>query len=87
VSQATGLKSVPHKGVPVQTAFYEWMHQVRKWVRKLPRLPHDVDEARLHPEFTPLFQRLPDPLQIPFELELESILAADDREVDSTEQS
>ncbi|QSO47814.1 hypothetical protein [Alicyclobacillus mengziensis] len=68
-----------------QMTFYMFMEHVEKWVQPLQQRPADAEEARLNPEFQKLFESLPDPLQIPFETELDAILADGDRHVDSTE--
>lgn len=70
-----------------QAAFYQFVDRVRVWVAHLDNRPSDVEKAKLQPDFSMLFELLPDPLQIPFETELEIILSAESYEVDSTEQS
>lgn len=69
-----------------QMMFYAFVEHVRVWVAAMDGLPKDVDEARDQPMFAKLFDSLPDPLQIPFENELDTILTQGQRQVDSTEQ-
>ncbi|OFW81087.1 MAG: hypothetical protein A2201_07785 [Alicyclobacillus sp. RIFOXYA1_FULL_53_8] len=69
-----------------QMMFYVFVEHVRAWVETMDDAPKDVDEARAQLEFAQLFELLPDPLQIPFETELEAILTNGQRHVDSTEQ-
>jgi hypothetical protein len=66
-----------------QMTFYMLMEHVEKWVRSLKNRPVDAEEARANLDFQPLFESLPDALQIPFETELDAILANEDRQVDS----
>jgi hypothetical protein len=70
-----------------QAAFYQFVDRVRVWVANLDNRPSDVETAKLQSDFSMLFDLLPEPLQIPFETELEIILSAESYEVDSTEQS
>jgi hypothetical protein len=70
-----------------QAAFYQFVDRVRVWVAHLENRPSDVEKAKLQSDFSMLFDLLPEPLQIPFETELEIILSAESYEVDSTEQS
>ncbi|KPV44573.1 hypothetical protein [Alicyclobacillus ferrooxydans] len=69
-----------------QMMFYAFVDHVADFVRTLPKKPADADEARLDPNFAPLFNALPEPLQIPFETELDAILAEAARDFDNTEQ-
>lgn len=70
-----------------QTAFYEFTEALRTEISSFATPPGDVEEAREHPQFSPLFAALPDELQIPFETELDSILRGLERRPDATEQS
>lgn len=69
-----------------QMTFYEFTDAVREWVDTLSERPSDSEEARQHKDFVPLFDALPEPLQIPFETELDAILDDVHREADSSEQ-
>lgn len=70
-----------------QTAFYRFTDDLADWVRTLDVAPPDLETARANPCFADFFERMPHPLHIPFEMELESILEGAERHVDSTQQS
>lgn len=68
-----------------QHMFYVFTEHVRAWIAAMSQPPRDLESARLHPQFARLFEALPDPLLIPFETELDTILADEQRNVDSTD--
>lgn len=85
--QSSDLEDAGADADRFQTAFYRFVDTVQGWVSGLNRRPEDVEAARNLPEIAELFDALPGPLQLPFETELEGILAGQTRRVDSTEQS
>jgi len=68
-----------------QMVFYEFVERVQDWVQSLDDAPVDTDGAREDSRFSALFDQLPEPLQLPFETELEMILSRVDRRVDNAE--
>ncbi|PWI57739.1 hypothetical protein [Sulfoacidibacillus thermotolerans] len=69
-----------------QKEFYALFELVYSLVAELENPLQDVEEAQAHPEFKKIFEMLPDPLRIPFEMELDRILMGQERAVDCTEQ-
>ena len=69
-----------------QMEFYQFIDVLRDWAKSATDLPQDSEEAKQDPRLSPLFERMPSPLAIPFETELDEILADRIRHMDSTEQ-
>ncbi|WDL97158.1 hypothetical protein [Alicyclobacillus sp. ALC3] len=69
-----------------QMKFYLLMDAIRAWIRVVGRRPENATATQSDERFTRLISALPSELQIPFELELDSMLSDADYSVDSTEQ-
>ncbi|QQE79052.1 hypothetical protein [Alicyclobacillus sp. SO9] len=70
-----------------QMKFYEMIEKLRDWVKTLPHPPSDLEAAQDNALIAWLVEQMPDPLQIPFETELELILEGTERVNDTSEQS
>ncbi len=69
-----------------QMTFYVLMDTIREWIRVMARRPEDSTAAQSDERFAKLLSALPSELQVPFELELDSVLSDADFSVDNTEQ-
>lgn len=68
-----------------QESFYRLMDMIRDWIESQNSRPRTVEEALQLPDLSPIAQKLPDPLYLNFETELELILEGQSRIPDTFE--
>lgn len=80
--QSSDMDSADEDANRFERTFYEFVEEVREWVKAWPQQPKSVEDVMARPEIEAFFEELPGPLHLNLETELELIVEGLVREED-----